>query len=223
MSKILKNTTGSDIAINDVGGETVPAGGQLIIDPANYDLFSRSVDVLAPLADGSLLFNDGSNDIADPNIAVRLLMGGLNIVKVEGQPAFADKVLPDGGKIYIRDWGEKFSVTAYDWQADPAPAPNELKLAVPFPHVKLDELEIIGGEKGDRVSFHVWDDTSGTYTTIPNYPLNQFGFMTGVAADHFKKKSKYDADLYYGMQIVIDYYSMSAKDILINYGFNEVK
>ena len=225
MNIILKNQTANVVPIVDVGNDEVPESGQLNVDPAKFDLYARSNDVMTLLSAGTLVFNNGTMDVTDANTAMRVIMGGLSQVKIESQPAFADKVLPSGGKIYVRDWGEMYSVTQHDWTAtDPVDAPDQLILQVPFPHVKLDELEIIGGETGDRVSFHVWNDTAGTYNGAPaNYPFNQFGFMAGVAPGYFRKKSKYDADLYYGMQIVIDYYSMSAKTIFVNYGFNEVK
>ena len=61
MAKILKRT-GAAYTINDTG-ETVPADGQLTIDPAKYDLYSRSDDVIAAIAAGDLVYNDGNSDL----------------------------------------------------------------------------------------------------------------------------------------------------------------
>jgi hypothetical protein len=63
MSKILKNNTASPVSISDVGGDTVPASGQLSIDPANYGKYSRSDDIISLLADNTLTYNDGSSDL----------------------------------------------------------------------------------------------------------------------------------------------------------------
>jgi len=61
MSKILKNNTDQEISL-DVGHK-IPASGSYTIDPANYGPFARSNDVLTLLADETLTYNDGSNDL----------------------------------------------------------------------------------------------------------------------------------------------------------------
>lgn len=74
MSKILKNQTVSDVAIADTG-VTVPASGQYTIPPEDYDAFAASSDVISLLADGSLILNDGSNDITIVSDAVDVIKG----------------------------------------------------------------------------------------------------------------------------------------------------
>ena len=73
MSKILKNNTASPVFISDTG-QTVPASGQLLIDPTEYDIYANSSDVVTLIGNSTLTVNDGSVDltIADGS---RLLQG----------------------------------------------------------------------------------------------------------------------------------------------------
>ena len=61
MSSILKNQTASPIVYSI--GFTVPASGQLVIDPANRIQFARSTEVLSDIVDGTVIYNDGLNDL----------------------------------------------------------------------------------------------------------------------------------------------------------------
>jgi len=62
LSKILKNSTGLAVSISDIGLE-VPLSGQLVIDVAKYSALSGSSDVINLLGDGTLIYNDGTNDL----------------------------------------------------------------------------------------------------------------------------------------------------------------
>lgn len=73
MSKILKRTQATDFFIEDTG-ETVPKNSQLTIDPAKYNVYSRSEDVITALVNNELICNDGNEDL-DLNSAVDLLKG----------------------------------------------------------------------------------------------------------------------------------------------------
>lgn len=130
------------------------------------------------------------------------------------QSPFASKILKDGKKLFARNHGEKFTLSS---------GPNTLEFSIPYPQVKFNELEIIGGEIGDILDLKILDDSSGTYTTVPNYQLNQFGFTVACAKDYYRRASNYDADLFYGMRVVINFTSSSAKDVYINYILHEVK
>lgn len=78
MSKIVKNTTGSDIQIIDTG-ETIPANGQITINPTDNSSWASSDDVIAYLNDTtptpSLVVNDGNNDL-EPAAGISYLQGG---------------------------------------------------------------------------------------------------------------------------------------------------
>ena len=65
MALILKNTTVSAITIKETG-DTVPASGQLTIDPTAYDYYAKAETIAEMTADinsGDLVVNDGINDL----------------------------------------------------------------------------------------------------------------------------------------------------------------
>ena len=135
-------------------------------------------------------------------------------VIVDSQPAFTAKTTLDGKKLYVRTHGEAFAVVT---------GTNTLNFTVPYPASKITGIELLAGELGDYIDMYVLDDTSGTYSTVPNYTLNQFGFNTYIAKDSYKRESSYDADLYYGMRVSVVYNSQSDKTVYINYLLHEVK
>lgn len=92
-----------------------------------------------------------------------------------------------------------------------------------FPWVKFMAVEIMGGETGDTCSFFVLDTSAGTYSGVPNAPLNQFGFTANVAKDFYEQRSEFDADIYQGLQIQMVYHSKSDKIIGVNFVMNELK
>lgn len=129
------------------------------------------------------------------------------------QSPFAEKTV--GGKsLFNRTEGKEFSVSVGD---------NDLIYTISWPTVKFTGIEIINGEVGDVVNLKVLDSTTGTYTTVPNYQLNQFGFTVNLPDGFYKRESRYDADLYYGMQIKIELNTATARDVRINYVIHEVK
>ena len=68
--KILKNTTGSDREYPEIG-LTVPANGQITIEPGSYYLVAEEIDVTGNLAAdiraGTIVVNDGVKDITAAN------------------------------------------------------------------------------------------------------------------------------------------------------------
>lgn len=64
---ILKNTTGSDIALNSIG-EFVPASNQIDISDIPAIKLRNASDLLTDIASGDIVVNDGVNDLA-PSIA----------------------------------------------------------------------------------------------------------------------------------------------------------
>lgn len=63
MIKILINATASDIVLKDVG-QTVPASGQLTIDPSDFDKYQRSSNVVTQISNGNLIVNDGVKNLS---------------------------------------------------------------------------------------------------------------------------------------------------------------
>lgn len=211
MSKILKNNTGSAVPLSDVGQE-VPASGQLVIDPSDYNIFASSGDTIAKLSDGTLTLNNGSVDLLLAS-AISYLQGGVSHVSVEQNPPFAAKKIGTK-KLYNRIHGVSQTLSV---------GFNVIEFDTPYPEVKFNEIEFLNGEFGDKVNLKVLDDDQGTYSGIPYYPLNQFAFNANVRKDFYNRKCTYDADLYLNMTVYIEYTSVSAKDIYVNFMLHELK
>jgi hypothetical protein len=130
--------------------------------------------------------------------------------------AFSAKTTVDGKSLYKRIHGKKFPVAAT--------STTNLSFAVPYPHVKIEALEFINCEKNDCLSFEIKDDDLGTYSGTPNSTLNQFGFDVYMSGEFYEQRAQYDADLFTGMVVYIEYTNNSAaKDVYVNYVLNEVK
>lgn len=126
---------------------------------------------------------------------------------------FASKTI--GTKnLYKRVTGMKFPVVM---------GSNNLNYVATFPWVKFTGIEIINGEVGDFISLYVLDTATGTYSTVPNAVLNQFGYSVNVIPVSYVHKSEFDADIYQGLQIKMVYTSVSVKTIGVNYIISEVK
>lgn len=134
-------------------------------------------------------------------------------MSISSTPAFASKTFGNKG-LFKRVVGKKFELTS---------GVNTLLYTQTMPWVKFMSLEILNGEMGDTVSLYVLDSSTGTYTTFPNAQMNQFGFNANIAPGFYQHKSEFDADIYIGLQIKIEYTSISTKTIGINYIMNEVK
>lgn len=128
--------------------------------------------------------------------------------------AFSAKTLANGKRLYKRVHGFQTTLNA---------GVNDILFTIPYAWVKIIGLELMGGELLDTVDFFVLDSSSGTYSGVPNYTLNQFGFSVNVSAGNYASVCNYDADLYFGMQIKIVYTSVSNKTVGINLNLNEVK
>lgn len=62
MSKLLKNTTGSEISINDTG-ISIPASSNYQVVPQDFPLWANSVNVDSFIDSGSIVVNDGLDDL----------------------------------------------------------------------------------------------------------------------------------------------------------------
>jgi hypothetical protein len=133
--------------------------------------------------------------------------------KVSTQQAFASKTIGPK-KLYKRVHGIKSSLSI---------GLNSTTFVTPHPECKITGVEVIGGSIGDTVNFKILDTATGTVSTIPNYMLNQFGFNVNVCAGSYEHKSEYEADLFQGLQILVEYSSVDAKSVGFNFILNEVK
>lgn len=127
---------------------------------------------------------------------------------------FDAKVLENNKRLFKRFIGMQYVLSQGE---------NILLYTIPFPWVKIDGIEIINSSMLDVVDFEILDSTNGNYSGIPNLKLNQFGFNVNLPEGFYSVKSKYDSDLYYGMQIRIKYFSSNQKTIGINFDLHEVK
>jgi hypothetical protein len=137
--------------------------------------------------------------------------------EVSSIPSFGAKSFYSGTtlkKLYARFTGQQFALSI---------GANTCDFTMAYPWVKMVGLELIGGELGDTASLKVIDTALGTYSGVPNYTLNQFGYVVNVAKDFYARASQFDSDLYPGMIIRLEYTSISAKTIGVNYLINEAK
>lgn len=117
-------------------------------------------------------------------------------------------------KLFARNTGYKFNL---------ATGINELSITAIYPWAKIVGIEIINCEALDTAELRVYDTAAGTYSGVPNYLLNQFGYAINLPKDFYSRMSPYDADLYQGMVLKVSYDSVSAKTIGINIIMSEVK
>lgn len=127
---------------------------------------------------------------------------------------FSSKALPTGEKLYRRKYGYVFS-------QDVGTTVHEI--VVPYSWCKINEIEILDHPKGCAVNMKILDTTTGTYSSIPNYMFNQFGFNVNIGSDSFKDISQYDADVYQGMRIVLEISSPVSYELRVNIVFHEIK
>ncbi len=142
--------------------------------------------------------------------------GNKRIGNYYSREPFASKTLKDGSKLYRRKHGY-FIDTIAGSSVDKI-------VTVPYAKCKINKIEIIDANTRDCIDLLVLDDTNGTYSTIPNYVLNQFGFGVVVSDLLYADKSDYDADLYMGMQLKVVYHNRTNnnKEVGLNVIFHEV-
>lgn len=123
---------------------------------------------------------------------------------------FAAKTLPDGSKLYERKHGVAGSEVV-------AGQSKTTIFSVPYPICKITAVQVVGSKLGDQVDFRILDTPAGTVSTVPNYPLNQFGFGVYVTDGEFKEESRYDADLFLGLQLEMTYINNGSSPVTPNY------
>ena len=158
------------------------------------------------------IFKDDGADQTDFESSFASLSKNIPI-SIYIQP-FSSKTLPNGKKLFARTTGFQATLTA---------GANVVNYTVTYPWVKVTGIEIIGCEALDVVQLKVFDTNTGTYSTIPDCQLNQFGYTVNLPKDFYSRTSSFDADLYVGMIIKIEYTSISAKTVGFNLILNEVK
>lgn len=129
-------------------------------------------------------------------------------------PAIASKTTADGKKLFKRVHGIR---------ADVVVGTNTITWTIPYPHAKFLSIEFTEGLGAETAELNILDTATGTYSGVPNYKLNQFGFTTNIPKDFYAHKSEFDADLYQGMIIEVTFNAKATNNIGINFVLNEVK
>lgn len=186
------------------------------LEELEYNKWANNSKVLTDITSGDLLVaksNDGTTDISDIAEAINYLKD--IDVKVIKQEPFASKTV--GGKsLYKRVHGVVLECSG---------GSNIFDFDIPYTQAKITAIEIEWAPEECTADFFVLDDDTGTYSTIPNYPLNQFAFGAGISKDSYAHHSTYDADLYYGMTVSAVLYcpTGTSKKICVNFVLDEVK
>ena len=117
----------------------------------------------------------------------------------------------DKEQLFFRGHGMTQTITANSTES--------IIFTSPYAKAKLNGVEVLYGAKGDTCNFKVLDTTTGTYTTIPNYLLNKFGYDWVVKENELKELLPYDADIFQNMQLVVEYTNSTGSDTLIGVNF----
>lgn len=122
-----------------------------------------------------------------------------------------------GGKLFRRKHGFSRLVAASSTE--------EIDLIVPYAICKINQVEFTNAVDGDQVDFQVHDTSTGLFSTVPRYMLNQFGFDVELPNGFYTDRSEYDADLVIDMMIKIVYKNNSNVPHTIrgNITYHEVK
>lgn len=127
---------------------------------------------------------------------------------------FKTKQLSNGTKLFRRKHGKKALILAN--------SETEVIFTVPYTQVKINELEIVGGNSLDRVDILIKSpidqETASIHNKEPNIVLNQYGFDINISENFYIDKSEYDADVSKGFQIIIIYKNDTSSDVTV--GFN---
>ena len=139
------------------------------------------------------IINNHSGDPTPEDIAPQ----EVKVVQEVASAPFAAKVLSDGRKLFKRVHGVFGNV--------PANSTADIDFIVPYTQAKINGLEILGASHGDSANFLVLDSAMGMITTVPFYQLNQFGFDVCMRKDFHVEESQYDADVYGGMVLRLQF------------------
>lgn len=212
MAKYIYNNTGSE---KTYLGVPLASGSYFLIPQIKELAYANNSVLLTDILSGDAKMSDNGTSVLSG-----LPVDHLNFLKetnkqVEAtQYPFASKTLSSGKKLYKRVHGQSASVTTTQ---------SSHKFTVPYVSCKITGVEIINAEVGDFVDFYILDTITGTVTTVPSYPLNQFGYNVYMSSDFHREVSNYDADLFMGLQVEVKYTSISSKTVYFNYILHELK
>lgn len=158
----------------------------------------------------SVLFKDGGADVSAFEASYKAL----------GNKGNGDMISPFAQKTFN---GKGLFKRIHGLQMTSVIGMNTFEFVVPYNQCKITGVEIIGASSCDIADLEVYDTATGTFSGVPNYMLNQFGFTVNVSKDFYEQKSEFDSDLYLGMKIEVHLVAQAAGLIGINLILNEVK
>ena len=205
-------------------GQEITSGSTYQIQDSERIAWTINDNLLEDITNDKAQIWDSSSAISSYSDQIDWLKNNDSIPKdtaghpVYHYPAFAEKTLPDGSKLYKRLHGQIESLDQ---------GSNDIIFVVPHGHVKMIGARIVGAEVGDYCDFRVLDCDDNPYVADPyfgtaNAVLNQYGYGVAIAPDNHQEVCRYDADMYYGMQIKFTYNSVSAKTVGFNFDMSEV-
>ena len=136
-----------------------------------------------------------------------------HVQKVEISTPIVSNAFANKGNHHFRGTGKKYICTGN--------ATTSCEFEITYAHVKFNGVNILNGNAGDTCNLKVLDNAQGTFSTIPNYTLDQFGFDWNITSS--KELLPYVADLHQTMRIVIEYTNNtgSETEIFVNYYIHE--
>lgn len=218
----IKNT---DITQHKWAGQYVQPNEYYLIENTELVNWQNNSQLLTDIGNGIAIVaktNDNTTDIIDVNEAINYLKGlGIQEVKVTEQiqsSPFASKVLENGKKLFAREHGIPETTIA-------AGTTVALLFEVPYTSCKITGAHIVGCKKGDTCNFKILDTDAGTLTGVPLYPVNQFGFDVNMPNDSYEKRYNYDADLFQGLHIDVEYTNNGTEEVKVsvNLDLHEVR
>jgi len=185
MSKYIHNISGVEKTYEG----TPIANGSFYQIPLTMEASYASNDtILLDITSGDIVMSkDGSTDITSgTSYQIDFLKSLLQSeVKIQELPAFGSKTGHSFKGRGIEKNCIKNSETDIEWVVDDT--------------YDLSGVEILNGALGDHVQLMVVDDNLGTYSTVPDYILDQFGIDWKIRPDVFIKDLPYTARLMTGM------------------------
>lgn len=215
--RILNLDTENEIVLE---GQTIHAGEYYQIqNERERERFASSQTVQQYIfADpAKIKIGDGDQYFDDPSEGHVWLESGNSKVNIAHVTPFADKVTPEGYKLFKRKHG-------FVIENIPAGGSKEEKFNIPYGLAKILGAEIISGFSGDYLDFFVYDNPDGDISGYPDIKINQFGFSVYVCEGFYEEKSQYDADLIQDMKIGVKYYNTGSEviSVYVNLDIHEV-
>lgn len=207
MNIYIKNT---DTVQHKWAGQYVQPDEYYEIEDVELNTWQNSSQLLADIGTSIAIVakdDDGEEDIIDVSEAINYLLGNVTTeVTVTGNTAQGQPFATSVGHTFK---GKGFKGNCINGEA------TMVSYQIDSYQYDMTGIEILNGALGDEVHMKILDDASGTYSTIPNYQLDEFGITWNVRPAIFVKDLPYSARVMPGMVIAFDYTNNSGADRMI--------